>query len=100
MRRKFEIILSAVLDRDLILRAMKVALIVGIFLNLINQGDRLYRLNFGEVDYVKLVLTFFAPYAVSAYTAISMKLASEPELTTHLQKSIGNNSITGQKARQ
>jgi hypothetical protein len=80
VKRKVEIILGTALDQRVILRALKVALVTGTFLNLINQGDRLIALNFGEVNYVKLFLTFLAPFAVSAYTAISMALVSETEI--------------------
>ena len=53
-------------------RSLIVAIIVGAVLNLINQGDRIFA---GEsLDWVKLVLTFFMPYCVATYGAVSYRL--------------------------
>lgn len=54
-------------------RSFYVALIVGTVLNLINQGDAL--VGFSSVSWVKLVLTYLVPYAVSTYGAVSVQLA-------------------------
>ncbi len=48
-------------------RSLKVALIVGTLLNLINQGDRLF--GAGDIDWVKLVLTFLVPFCVATFGA-------------------------------
>lgn len=53
-------------------RAFGVAVVVGILLNLINQGDAL--LGHGRVDWLKLVLTFMVPYGVATYGAVSTQL--------------------------
>ena len=53
-------------------RSLVVALIVGAILNLINQGDAL--LTGRPLDWTKIVLTFFVPYAVSTYGAVSYHL--------------------------
>ena len=50
-------------------RSFYVALVVGTILNLINQGDAI--LGAGSVDWLKLVLTYFVPYAVCTYGAVS-----------------------------
>lgn len=50
-------------------KAFKVALIVGVILNLINQGDNFISLNFNEINWSKFILTFFVPYGVSSYSA-------------------------------
>jgi hypothetical protein len=50
-------------------RSFYVALVVGTILNVINQGDAI--LGTGSVDWVKLVLTYFVPYAVCTYGAVS-----------------------------
>ena len=47
--------------------SLKVALVVGTILNLINQGDAILAL--GPVDWGKCVLTFFVPFAVATYSA-------------------------------
>jgi hypothetical protein len=57
-------------------RSLYVALLVGTILNLINQGDAL--LGVAPVNWVKVLLTYLVPYAVSTYGAVSYRL-SRPE---------------------
>jgi hypothetical protein len=57
-------------------RSLYVALIVGTVLNLINQGDALY--SAAAINWVKVVLTYFVPYAVSTYGAVSYQLSRHP----------------------
>lgn len=52
------------------LRSLKVAVIVGTALNLINQGDALF--GSAPVNWLKLTLTFLMPYAVSTYGAVAL----------------------------
>jgi hypothetical protein len=54
-------------------RSLYVAIVVGTILNLINQGDTL----FGpmSVNWTKIMLTYFVPYAVSTYGAVSYQLS-------------------------
>ena len=53
-------------------RSLMVALIVGVILNLINQGDALFAGR--PLDWLKIVLTFAVPYCVSTYGAVSYHL--------------------------
>lgn len=53
-------------------RSLYVALIVGTVLNLINQGDAL--LGMASINWLKLILTYFVPYAVCTYGAVSYQL--------------------------
>lgn len=55
-------------------RSFYAALVVGTILNLINQGDAL--LGAASVNWMKIVLTYFVPYAVSTYGAVSYLLRS------------------------
>ena len=50
-------------------RSLFVALVVGVILNLINQGDALFA--GGHLNFVKLALTFAVPYCVATYGAVS-----------------------------
>ena len=72
---KLELIISIASSKQLLLRALKIAFVVGIILNLINQGELLIILAFDEINYYKFFLTFIVPFSVSMYTAISMKLS-------------------------
>lgn len=67
-------------------RSLVVALVVGVILNLINQGDAL--LTGGPLDWTKILLTFFVPYAVSTYGAVSyhLKLLRRPHSPEHSQE--------------
>ncbi len=53
-------------------RSLLVALFVGTVLNLINQGDALFR--GGHVDLLKVALTYAVPYCVATYGAVSYRL--------------------------
>lgn len=55
-------------------RSSAFALVVGTLLNAINQGDVL--LGGGELDLIKLVLTYLVPFAVSTHGAYSMACIS------------------------
>ena len=57
-------------------RSLRVALVVGVLLNLINQGDTL--LAGLAPNWIKLILTFIVPYCVSTYGAVSYRLSLEP----------------------
>lgn len=55
-------------------KAFRVTLIVGIILNLINQGDTVIYLDFESINFTKFFLTFLVPYSVTTYTAVTLKL--------------------------
>ena len=55
-------------------RSMKIALVVGTALNLINQGDAIVT-DIGAVVWWKLALTIVVPYLVSTYGAVSFGMA-------------------------
>jgi len=61
-------------------RSLVVALIVGIILNLINQGDTL--VTGSRLNILKLILTFAVPYAVATYGAVSYRLRTSSEGNT------------------
>lgn len=70
----FKIYCDIATSNNVISRAIKVSLIVGTALNLINQGDALINLNLQEINLLKLTLTYFVPYSVTTYTATAMKV--------------------------
>ncbi|MCR9184322.1 MAG: nitrate/nitrite transporter NrtS [Halieaceae bacterium] len=62
------------------LRALKLALVVGSLLTVINQGDILLQ---GQApDWLKLVLTYLVPYGVSTWTSIAKDLESNTRRDT------------------
>ncbi len=62
------------LNQNIVKRALKVALIVGIVLNIINQWEMLLSFEFGKINYFKFLLTFMVPYMVSSYSSAMAKL--------------------------
>ncbi|MGD9724840.1 MAG: nitrate/nitrite transporter NrtS [Nitrospiraceae bacterium] len=56
-------------------RALIVALLVGTVLNLINQGD-LFLERDGAVNWLKILLTYLVPYAVSTHGAIASRFGA------------------------
>ena len=51
-------------------RSLRVALIVGTIVVLINYLDRFLGGRVGPVDYLKIVLTYCVPYCVATYAAV------------------------------
>ena len=54
--------------------SLVVALVVGVILNAINQGDTIAR--GANVNVVKMLLTFAVPYCVATYGAASYRLSA------------------------
>ena len=52
---------------------LKMAVVVGAILNLINQGDILFAANWQHVHLPKLPLTFCVPYCVAIYTGTASR---------------------------
>ena len=66
--------LQLCLSKDVMSRALKLALVVGTILIMINHGDALLR---GQIDgerLFKMLLTFVVPYGVSTFSSVSTLL--------------------------
>jgi len=72
--RHFKIYCAVASSAPVIQRSLKVSLIVGTLLNLINQGDLLIALAFEELHFLKLFLTYLVPYSVATYTATAIDM--------------------------
>ena len=57
--------------RDVCLRGLRVAGVVGTLLVIINQGDLLFHGQWSIRQGVKIVLTYFVPYGVSTYASVA-----------------------------
>jgi len=71
---KLRRVCACALSDGIPLRSFYVALIVGTFLTLINQGDALFAR--ASLNWFKVVLTYFVPYAVCSYGAVSAQMKS------------------------
>jgi hypothetical protein len=65
-------------------RSLIAAVIVGTILNLINQGDALFAGR--RLDWAKLLMTYFVPYCVTTYGAVSFRLAAARTGSARLQR--------------
>jgi len=71
---KFKIYCEIIVSKPVVTRAIKVSLLVGTALNLINQGDNILLLNMENLSIIKLILTYIVPYTVTTYTATVMNI--------------------------
>tara|TARA_A100001011_G_C13564062_1_gene537599 strand:- start:105 stop:359 length:255 start_codon:yes stop_codon:yes gene_type:complete len=62
--------LNLALRKSVIIRAIKIALIVGCILALINHGDRIIFQDMKAIDWFKILLTFCVPYCVSTISSV------------------------------
>ncbi|MCF6242504.1 MAG: nitrate/nitrite transporter NrtS [Bacteroidales bacterium] len=72
-------VLTTIINKSIIKDALLVSLVVGSILNIVNQGDLLFRLEFSKISIPKLILTFIVPYLVSTYASVKTKLSFNPE---------------------
>ncbi|GEM_PF-1383570 len=53
---------KSLIQKDALASSIKLAIIVGTFLNLINQYPPLIALDFEKISFGKLILTYFVPF--------------------------------------
>ena len=68
------LILNIASSKPLLINALKIALVVGIILNFINQGNVIMKGDIQQLSFLKMALTFTVPFCVSMYTAITLKM--------------------------
>jgi len=62
--------LTIALSQQVLPRAIRVALIVGTVLAIINHGDKIVPVAMTSLDLAKVILTYFVPYSVSTWSAV------------------------------
>lgn len=65
--------------RDVVMRSLRVALLVGSLLALINYTDRALTGMLVTADWLKIGLTYLVPYGVSTYAAVDALRDSQVE---------------------
>lgn len=60
---------SIVFSKDVVTRAIKVSLLVGTLLALINHFPSIMAFSFTIETVLQITLTYFVPYAVSSYSS-------------------------------
>jgi hypothetical protein len=64
--------LAIAASRPVVMRALKIAIIVGTLLALINHGDKIFSLSTSAQDWFKIALTYLIPYGVSTWSAVGV----------------------------
>ena len=64
--------LSIAMSREVLVRALKVALFVGTILAFINHGEKILTLSLTGQDWFKVILTYLVPYCVSTWSAVAV----------------------------
>ena len=67
--------LRAAARPDVVRRSVKVCLIVGTLLVLINYSDRAVGGELTRFDYLKMLLTYAVPYCVSTWVSVATLIA-------------------------
>jgi hypothetical protein len=62
--------ISLALSRLVLIRAIKVALVVGTLLTLINHGDKILAMSLTGKSLIQILLTYLVPYSVSTWSAV------------------------------
>lgn len=64
--------LNTALSRRIAINALRIALVVGTVLNLINQGEALFTR--GAISWPHVLLNYLVPYCVASYSAAKNEL--------------------------
>ncbi len=64
---------QAVIRPEIIKRSLIVSAVIGTLLVAINHGDII--LNGGELNWFKIILTYFVPYGVATYAAAMQRVS-------------------------
>ncbi|WP_076420803.1 nitrate/nitrite transporter NrtS [Colwellia sp. UCD-KL20] len=62
--------ISLAFSKQVMFRAIKVALLVGTLLALINHSEKILTMTLSGEDFIKIVLTYLVPYGVSTWSAV------------------------------
>ena len=70
---------EAALQKQIVIRSLKVAAVVGTILVGINYGDRFFPSDLSGGDWVKIMMTYCVPYCVATYSAASTMVADKSD---------------------
>ncbi len=68
-------LMQASMSWRIVMNSLKIALVVGTLLNLINQGEVLLHGN--DISWFHLLLNYLVPYCVASYSAAKNEIARE-----------------------
>lgn len=70
--------ISTACSKSIVLNALKISLVVGCLLNMINQAEPL--LAHSGINWLEFFLNYLIPYCVASYSAARIQLANEQAL--------------------
>jgi hypothetical protein len=62
------------LEKKTVNRAIKVCLVVGTILNIINQGAVIFKADWQSISVFRMLLTYSVPYCVSTYSSAMARI--------------------------
>ena len=65
---------SIAMRGTIVIRSIKIALVVGSVLGLLNHGDKILTGALNNSDIYKIIITYLVPYCVSTYSAVQNEL--------------------------
>jgi len=99
--QRFKVYCEIIVSPSVVHRALKVALIVGTTLNIINQTEVLIHFDLGQINFLKFFLTYLVPYGVTTYTATAMqsqfRIGTRAEVDAYLVCDVCHNKLHIQK---
>lgn len=81
-RHEKQSILKLASQKESLKRAFRVAVLVGIILNIINNPS-LFKLSTEGINTYRVLLTFVVPFCVSLYSSVLANRKKCPEATAH-----------------
>lgn len=60
--------------KDIFKRSLKIALIVGSILALLNHGDKIISARYTINDIIKILITYLVPFCVSTYSSVAYEI--------------------------
>lgn len=80
LKRRMRDLLHAACSRRIALNALRISLVVGTVLNLINQGDAIFA--GAAVSWLHIFLNYLVPYTVATYSAATNQTANTRDRAT------------------
>lgn len=84
----FQYYIRLATDKNTLRRALRVALIVGIILNIVNHPEVISAFSIESLNPGQLILTFFVPYCVSTYSSVLSNSKIKPGRVSHLNATL------------
>ncbi len=88
MRREIYNYFLKATDRAIFIRALRVAILVGIILNLINHPELFFSLSFEQLNPGQVILTFLVPYFVSTYSSVLSESSLNPGIISNMNANL------------